>query len=99
MLLLSETNEKNKFMICHNFYVYLSSIFNHIVWYLYFRFNDISTGVRTVCVQYAQRFILHHTDLVKDIIGEYHMKMDILLKEFTKFSLTHIEFCLFIFFK
>lgn len=38
------------------------------------RFNDISTGVRTVCVQYAQRFILHHTDLVKDIIEQLKVR-------------------------
>ena len=30
------------------------------------RFNDISTGVRTECVQYAQRFILHHPELVQE---------------------------------
>eukprot|EP00106_Octopus_bimaculoides_P000507 XP_014767949.1 PREDICTED: sister chromatid cohesion protein PDS5 homolog B-like [Octopus bimaculoides] len=38
------------------------------------RFNDISTGVRTVCVQYAQRFILHHSDLVKDIIEQLKIR-------------------------
>ncbi|XP_025084821.1 sister chromatid cohesion protein PDS5 homolog A-like [Pomacea canaliculata] len=38
------------------------------------RFNDISISVRTICVQYAQHFILNHPELVKDILEQMKVR-------------------------
>ncbi|KAK7496569.1 hypothetical protein BaRGS_00012221, partial [Batillaria attramentaria] len=38
------------------------------------RFNDISITVRTICVQFAQSFILNHPELVKDILEQMKVR-------------------------
>ncbi|KAL3879117.1 hypothetical protein ACJMK2_031429 [Sinanodonta woodiana] len=44
---------------------------NKQLWFCFLgRFNDISITVRTICVQSAQNFLMHHPDLQKDIIEQ-----------------------------
>ncbi|KAK7097021.1 sister chromatid cohesion protein PDS5 homolog A-like [Littorina saxatilis] len=38
------------------------------------RFNDICINVRVTCVQFAQLFILNHTELVKDILEQLKVR-------------------------
>ncbi|XP_065167677.1 sister chromatid cohesion protein PDS5 homolog B-B-like isoform X2 [Atheta coriaria] len=38
------------------------------------RFNDISVGIRTKCVQYSMHFLLNHPDLRKDITDTLKMR-------------------------
>ncbi|KAK6173333.1 hypothetical protein SNE40_016804 [Patella caerulea] len=38
------------------------------------RFNDISISVRTICVQYAQYFFLHHPELTKEILEQLKVR-------------------------
>ncbi|KAL5012757.1 hypothetical protein ScPMuIL_011308 [Solemya velum] len=38
------------------------------------RFNDISISVRTTCVQFAQHFVQHHPELIKDIFEQIKVR-------------------------
>ena len=60
--------------------------------YCYFRFNDISISVRTICVQSAVNFVLHHPELVKDVIGMYDVENITLTCISLKYSLIIIKY-------
>lgn len=48
---------------------------NKALWLCFLgRFNDISITVRTICVQFAQSFILNHPELVKDILEQMKVR-------------------------
>ena len=47
----------------------------------FFRFNDISITVRTLCVSSAQNFVMFHPELVKDVVGKCQKKFEYVIEK------------------